>query len=160
MAIHSSILAWRIPRTEERGELQSMGSQRVGHNWTTTLSFFLLLQLFITMKTKINLSAHQCGAGHLFIQQTFLEQALSHRHCARYQKYTVKCRKKGIYVSINRWMDREDVKCVYMSVYNGILLSHKKEWNIAICNNMDRPRMYHIEWSKPKTNIIWLISGI
>ena len=31
MAIHSSILAWRIPQTEEPGELQSMGSQRVGH---------------------------------------------------------------------------------------------------------------------------------
>ena len=32
MAAHSSILAWRIPWTEEPGELQSMGSQRVGHN--------------------------------------------------------------------------------------------------------------------------------
>ena len=30
MATHSSILAWRIPLTEEPGELQSMGSQRVG----------------------------------------------------------------------------------------------------------------------------------
>ena len=32
MAILSSILAWRIPWTEEAGRLQSMGSQRVGHN--------------------------------------------------------------------------------------------------------------------------------
>ena len=32
MAIHSSILAWRIPWTEESGGLQAMGSQRVGHN--------------------------------------------------------------------------------------------------------------------------------
>ena len=31
MATHSSILAWRIPLTEEPGGLQSMGSQRVGH---------------------------------------------------------------------------------------------------------------------------------
>ena len=31
-ATHSSILAWRIPWTEEPGRLQSMGSQRVGHN--------------------------------------------------------------------------------------------------------------------------------
>ena len=31
-ATHSSILAWRIPWTEEPGGLQSMGSQRVGHN--------------------------------------------------------------------------------------------------------------------------------
>ena len=32
MATHSSILAWEIPRTEEPGGLQSMGSQRVGHD--------------------------------------------------------------------------------------------------------------------------------
>ena len=32
MAIHSSILAWRIPQTEEAGELQSMGWQKVGHD--------------------------------------------------------------------------------------------------------------------------------
>ena len=32
MATHSSILAWRIPRTEELGGLQSTGSQRVGHD--------------------------------------------------------------------------------------------------------------------------------
>ena len=33
MATHSSILAWRIPWTEEAGRLQSMGSQRVGLDW-------------------------------------------------------------------------------------------------------------------------------
>ena len=32
MAIHSSILAWEIPWTEKPGGLQSMGSQRVGHD--------------------------------------------------------------------------------------------------------------------------------
>ena len=32
MVAHSSILAWRTPRTEEPGGLQSMGSQRVGHD--------------------------------------------------------------------------------------------------------------------------------
>ena len=32
MATHSTILAWRIPWMEEPGELQSMGSQRVGHD--------------------------------------------------------------------------------------------------------------------------------
>ena len=36
MAAHSSILAWRTPWTEEPGGLQSMGSQRVGHNWAHT----------------------------------------------------------------------------------------------------------------------------
>ena len=32
MATHSSTLAWRIPRTEEPGGLQSVGSQRIGHD--------------------------------------------------------------------------------------------------------------------------------
>ena len=35
MATHCSILAWRIPWTEEPGGLQSMGSQRAGHDWAT-----------------------------------------------------------------------------------------------------------------------------
>ena len=35
MATHSSILAWRIPWTEEPGGLQFTGSQRVGHDWAT-----------------------------------------------------------------------------------------------------------------------------
>ena len=36
----SSILAWRIPWTEEPGGLQSIGSQRVGHDQATSLSTF------------------------------------------------------------------------------------------------------------------------
>ena len=35
MTTHSSILAWRIPWTEEPGRLQSMGSQRIRHDWVT-----------------------------------------------------------------------------------------------------------------------------
>ena len=37
MAIYSSTIAWKIPWTEEPGRLQSMGSQRVGHDWATSL---------------------------------------------------------------------------------------------------------------------------
>ena len=33
-------------------------------------------------------------------------------------------------------------------IYNWILLSHKKEWNSAICSNMDGPRDYYTKWSK------------
>ena len=47
MATHSLILAWRIPWTEDPGGLQSIGSQRVGHDWvtkhSTTQSLFILL---------------------------------------------------------------------------------------------------------------------
>ena len=38
MATQSSILVWKIPWTEEPGGLQSMGSQRVRHDWATSLS--------------------------------------------------------------------------------------------------------------------------
>ena len=43
MAPHSSTLAWKIPWMEEPGRLQSMGSQRVGHNWATSLSLFTFM---------------------------------------------------------------------------------------------------------------------
>ena len=41
MATHSSTLAWTIPRTEEPGGLQSMGSLRVRHDWATSFHFSL-----------------------------------------------------------------------------------------------------------------------
>ena len=45
MATHSIILAWRIPRTEEPGRLQCIGSQRVRHNWVHThMHLFYILK--------------------------------------------------------------------------------------------------------------------
>ena len=41
MTTHSSILAWRIPWSEESGGLQSMGSQRIGHDLATNISIFI-----------------------------------------------------------------------------------------------------------------------
>ena len=43
MAPHSSTLAWKIPWLEEPGGLQYMGSQRVGDDWTTSLSLFTFM---------------------------------------------------------------------------------------------------------------------
>ena len=45
MATHPSILAWIIPWTEEPGRLQSMGSQRVRHDWATLLFFVQVTEL-------------------------------------------------------------------------------------------------------------------
>ena len=55
-------------------------------------------------------------------------------------------------------MDKEDV----VHIYNGILLRNKKEWNNAICRNMDGPRDYHTKWSKSDKDkyMISLIPGI
>ena len=43
MAPRSSTLAWKIPWMEEPGRLKSMGSQRVGHDWATSLSLFTFM---------------------------------------------------------------------------------------------------------------------
>ena len=51
-----------------------------------------------------------------------------------------------IYVSIDRWMDKE----VVVHIYNGILLSHKKEHIWVSSNEVDEPRTYYTEWNKPE----------
>ena len=51
---------------------------------------------------------------------------------------------EAVQVSTDWWMDKEDV--VY--IYKGILLSHKNEWNLAICNNMVGSRGYDAKWNK------------
>ena len=54
-------------------------------------------------------------------------------------------------MSINWWMDKEDV--VY--IYNRILLGNEKEWNHAICRNIDGTGRYYAEWiSQRRTDII------
>ena len=53
MATHSSILAWRIPWTEKLGGLQSMGSQRVGHNWATSLTHSLTQRSELTLPLSV-----------------------------------------------------------------------------------------------------------
>ena len=59
MATHSSILAWRIPWTEEPGGLQFMGLQRVRHNWATNtltnMECVLLIFFLISLNTKHNI---------------------------------------------------------------------------------------------------------
>ena len=44
MGTHSNILAWKTPWTDEPGRLQSMGSQRVGYDWATSLSLSYYLK--------------------------------------------------------------------------------------------------------------------
>ena len=48
-------------------------------------------------------------------------------------------------------MDKEDV----LDIYNGIVLSHQKEWNNVIWSNIDEPQDYHTKGSQTKTTIIW-----
>ena len=47
-------------------------------------------------------------------------------------------------MEVIRGMDKEDM----IHIYKGILLSHQKWWNNAICSTTDGPRECHTEWSK------------
>ena len=49
MDTHSSILAWRIPWTEDPARLQSLGSQRVEHDWVTKFLCFTFAFCFVTL---------------------------------------------------------------------------------------------------------------
>ena len=59
-------------------------------------------------------------------------------------------------MSIDKGKDKEDV----VHIYNGILLSHKKELNNAICSNMDAARDYHTKWSKSEKDKYHMMSLI
>ena len=59
MATHSSVLAWETPWTEEPGGLQSMGSQRVGHDWAEAQELYAQnSDRFITSLISVN--PHSC----------------------------------------------------------------------------------------------------
>ena len=59
MATHSSVLAWRIPGTREPGGLPSMGSHRVGHNWSD-LTAAVLLKCLVNKILTISKYLLQC----------------------------------------------------------------------------------------------------
>ena len=65
IATHSSILAWRIPRTEEAGGLQSTGSQRVAHNWATKRTHTEALNAFEEFLSLSDTEQELCEDGYL-----------------------------------------------------------------------------------------------
>ena len=65
MATQSSILAWRIPWTEEPGGLQSLGSQRVRYNWETKTAY----GTNISVKFNVKLPAANKPAGFTVKQE-------------------------------------------------------------------------------------------
>ena len=75
IASHSSVLAWRIPWTEEPGGLQFMGSQRVRHNWAT--SMFTLLHHWVWYRKKSRLGVQSPELG-FFLSLHFLPSSLFH----------------------------------------------------------------------------------
>ena len=56
MATHSSVLAWRIPGTAEPGGLPSMGSHRVGHDWSNLAAAATEVMCVLKWKRKENMN--------------------------------------------------------------------------------------------------------
>ena len=76
MAIHASILVWKFPWTEEPGGLQSMASQRIGHNWTTNafrrlmeLLCILVAVVFIRLYVFVKIHRTQQSKGELYFMK-------------------------------------------------------------------------------------------
>ena len=70
MATHTRVLAWRIPWMEKPGRLQSMGSHRVGHNWSDLAAFVLFKEiLFKSLLMKVEEENGKAGSK-LNIQKT------------------------------------------------------------------------------------------
>ena len=83
MATHSSIHAWKIQWTEEPGGLQSMGLQRVGHDWATSLLHFSLLFFFNSRKALANSPSSCLTQLEEFGQWTQNTKERSHTHAHR-----------------------------------------------------------------------------
>ena len=86
MATHSNILTWRIPWKEEPSRLQSMGSERVGHEWSTSLGDrdgedTWTQGLFISMYDKIHYKLKK-KAGGMIIEQWKTFRVTKHILCS------------------------------------------------------------------------------
>ena len=86
MATHSSTLAWKIPWMEEPGRLQSMGLQRVGHNWATSLTHSLtkwatgglILMVFFFLLSKMKPFLTGWGQRHFCLLASLKLSTLEH----------------------------------------------------------------------------------
>ena len=86
------------------------------------------------------------------LQYSYLENSIGQRNMVGLSPWG----RKGL--GTDEWMSMHTC-----SMHNGILLSHKKEWNITVCDHMHGPRDYHYKWYKPekdKYNMISLICRI
>ena len=84
MTTQSSILAWEIPWTKEHGGLQSMRSQRVGHNWVTKLTYLPTYKQLIQLNIRIPKSPIKTWGKVLNRQSSKEDIQLANKHMKRY----------------------------------------------------------------------------
>ena len=82
MTTHSNILAWKILWTDELGRLQSLGTQRVGHHWATSLSLPIG-----PYSTTSRITPSQNHPGSHIVSPTEATHSCSSRVDSRWEKY-------------------------------------------------------------------------
>ena len=128
MATHSSTLAWKIPWTEERSRLQSMGSQRVGHDWATSLHIYIYICLLSHVHLFLNpMDCSLSGSSvHRILQARILEWVAIpfSRESSQPRDWTWVSYITGRFFTI--WATRETTppkKKIYKYIY-----THAKSW--------------------------------
>ena len=79
MATHSSVLAWKLPGTGEPGGLPSMGSHRVGHDWSDAAAAAALLYKLFLYKLLLKTSSHSYPKKGIKKKKKLDIYPLSHR---------------------------------------------------------------------------------
>ena len=140
MATHSSTLAWRIPWMEEPGRLQSMGLQRVGHDWATSLSLSIYNTYIwtVTVATKLK---HTCSYDK---PRAYLKADITLPTKVHSQTY--------------------GFSCCHVQVWE---LDHKEGWvlkswcfkTVVLEKTLERPLGKEIKPVHPKGNQPWIFIG-
>ena len=134
MAPHSSTLAWKIPWTEEPGGYSPGGCKE--SDTTERLHFGFH---FFTI------GPSNSTPGYTSERQTKNTNSKRCMYLNVHSGIIYNCQPmKTTQVSINRWMDRENVVYIYTMEHH----STKKKWNFVICSNMNSLAGYYDKWYK------------
>ena len=157
MAIHSCILAWRIPWTEQPGRVQSLGLQRGGHDWSYSAQWKTVGQ-FLKLKIELSYDPAILLLGiYLKKTKTLTWKDTCLRMFIAGLFIVTKTWKQPKWPPTDEWIKKmlHTRAHTHTHTHTGIRLSHKKEWINAICSNMDGPRDYHTKrsWSDRQKQI-------
>ena len=123
-ATHSSILAWRIPWTEESGGLQAMGLERVGHDWARIL--------YTTMLCTVFLAVLRLGTINVAINRQQWERIRRRARRERSPRWVVR---EGLFgeVGSESWLEGwRNLVCARLPYVRGAY-----RWDTSACLNVD-----------------------